>query len=58
MRCLQVIRVSKWLGNLQCIGNYLIYSDSRLNIIPVDEFKEKAKDIQFPIYKFYRKETN
>ena len=32
-----MIRVAKWLGQMSCVGEYLVYSDTRLNIMHMDE---------------------
>lgn len=39
MRCQQIIKIANWIGNLKCLGNKMIYSDDRLNIIPLENLK-------------------
>lgn len=36
MRCLQSIKIAKGLTQMSCTGSLLIYADSRINTIPID----------------------
>ena len=36
MRCLQSIKIAKNLQQINCNGPYLMYADSRLNMLPMD----------------------
>ena len=63
MRCLQGIRIAKGLTELSCNGNMLMYADSRINTIPIDNNSFNSKLIQsqkdeenYGIYQFFRKD--
>jgi hypothetical protein len=36
MRCLQGIKISTGINQISCSNNMLIYSDSRINTMPLD----------------------
>lgn len=38
MKCIQVVKVSKYINDLYCTGEKLIFSDSRLNTMQMDKF--------------------
>lgn len=38
MRCVQSIKLSKWLGGIRLMGDRLYYSDSRINVMQLDHF--------------------
>lgn len=48
MRCLQGIRIAKNLNGLHSNGSMLIYSDSRINTIPIDNhsFNSRMRKMQ------------
>lgn len=39
MVCLQVVKIAKTVGQMYCTGDKLIFADSRLNIMEMDDFK-------------------
>lgn len=45
MRCLQSIKIAKGLTQLSCSDNTLIYADSRINTIPIDDSMSGKKKI-------------
>lgn len=70
MRCLQSIRIAKSITQIACSNNMLIYSDSRINTIPLDctnknkiikpnhapNLNLSSKDEEsYGIYQFFRK---
>jgi len=62
MRCLQSIKIAKNLTQLSCSDGTLVYSDSRINTIPMEESnytyritnKQKEEET-YGIYQFFRK---
>ena len=42
MRCIQSIKLTKWLGGIKFIGNHLLYSDSRINLLKLEHFGKKS----------------
>lgn len=42
MRCVQSIKLSKWLGGIRLVGDKLYYSDSRINLMQLDHFELKS----------------
>lgn len=38
MKCIQVVKVSKYINEVYCTGEKLIFSDSRLNVMEMDKF--------------------
>ena len=38
MRCVQSVKINKWLGGIKFIGDQLLYSDSRINLLKVEHF--------------------
>lgn len=41
MRCVQVIKLSKFLNIMECIGDELIFADSRMNVVSMENPKTK-----------------
>lgn len=35
MRCLQSLKLTRWLGGIKLIDSHLLYSDSRINLLPL-----------------------
>jgi hypothetical protein len=63
MRCLQGIKISKGINKISCSNNMLIYSDNRINTIPMDfnskNILVKSQAVKeeecYAIYQFFRK---
>lgn len=62
MRCLQGLKIAKNLQQISCNGSQLLYADSRLNTLPMDNqarirTKEQEKSQEcYGVYHFFRKE--
>lgn len=37
MRCLQSVKLTRWLGGIKLIKDHLLYSDSRINLLPLEQ---------------------
>jgi hypothetical protein len=63
MRCLQSIKIAKGLTQMSCTGSLLIYADSRINTIPIDNsvngqsrlVKMQMSEESYGIFHFFRK---
>ena len=53
MRCVQSVKISKWLCGIKLIGNKLFYSDSRINVMELDHFEVPKNEKIMAIYQFY-----
>jgi hypothetical protein len=38
MRCIQGVKIAKWLSGVRWIGNRILFADSRLNILNLKKF--------------------
>lgn len=55
LRCQQVIKVANTINKIECIGSNLIYSDSRINLLKVEQLTQQPPSSEmFGIRKFYR----
>ena len=53
MRCVQSLKLCKWLGGIKFIGNKLLYSDSRINLLKLEHFDlGRMVDRDVPLYQF------
>jgi len=53
MRCVQSVKITKWLGNIRLVGNNLFYSDSRINVMKLDRFEIPEAEKLYAIQQFY-----
>jgi hypothetical protein len=53
MRCIQSIKLTKWLGQLRLAGQKLFYSDSRINALQIDHFQVAEAENFSSLYQFY-----
>ena len=53
MRCVQSVKISKWLCGIKLIGNKLFYSDSRINVMELDHFEVPKNEKIIAIHQFY-----
>ena len=63
MRCIQSTKIAKSLIQIECTGKQLLFADSRLNCLLMDNPSKIDEDDQiqieenYPIYEFTRKDT-
>lgn len=53
MRCLQSVKLSKWLGQIRLAPDRLYYSDSRINVLPLEHFAPPLPERPPPLAHFY-----
>ena len=53
MRCIQSLKLTKWLGGIRFIGNQLLYSDSRINILKLEHFDKKIVEKDNALFQYY-----
>lgn len=53
MRCVQSVKITKWLCGIKLIGNKLFYSDSRINVMELDHFEVPKMEKLVALYQFY-----
>lgn len=41
LRCQQVIKVANTINKIECIGSNLLYSDSRINIMKIEQLTQQ-----------------
>jgi WD40 repeat protein len=50
MRCLQSVKLARWLGGIKLIGEHLLYSDSRINLLPLERLVPPRPEKETPLY--------
>jgi hypothetical protein len=55
MRCIQSVKISKWLNNIKLVGNKLYYSDNRINFMQLEHFEIPQIEKPTILYEFYDK---
>lgn len=57
MRCLQALKLTRWLGGIRFIADHLLYSDSRINLLKLEHFGPPAIESDTPIHQTYHPHT-
>lgn len=57
MKCLQVVKISKYINELFCTGDKLIFADSRLNTMEMDKFQISYSEDEEIIHHFFEEES-
>ena len=55
MRCIQSLKLSKWLCGIKFMGNELLYSDSRINMLKLEHFAPKVREKEVTLFQYYDK---
>jgi len=55
LRCLQIMKVTKTINNLFCTKNYILFSDSRINVMQIEETAKRTPlNELYGLKKFYK----
>ena len=56
MKCIQVVKISKYINEIYCTGDKLIFSDNRLNTMEMDKFSLLTNEDDSEIIQQYYEE--
>lgn len=54
MRCLQSVKLTRWLGGIKLIKDHLLYSDSRINLLPLEQLVPPRPEKEIPLQLSYQ----
>jgi WD40 repeat protein len=58
MRCVQSIKLAKWLGGIRFVGEQLLYTDSRVNLLQLEHFLPPPPERETALQQHYDPREN